>query len=48
MDRILARPAVLEGLAVPDPSPLAAGLSDPAALEKMIKDAQDLWVKKPE
>ena len=46
--RIAARPAVLEGLAVPEPSPLTASLTDPAAIESMIKESQEKWVKKPE
>jgi glutathione S-transferase len=48
MDRIYARPAVKEGLSVPEPSPLAAALSDRSAMEKMIKAGQESWLKKPE
>lgn len=46
--RIATRPAVLEGLAVPEPSPLIASLSDDALIDSMVKDGQAKWVSKPE
>jgi hypothetical protein len=48
MERIYARPAVQEGLAVPEPVPLSMALSDLAVFKKMIKDGQAFWAMKPE
>jgi hypothetical protein len=44
MERIEARPAVQEGLDVPEPSKMKEMLADPEKLKKVVEEAQAMMV----
>lgn len=43
-DKILERPAVLEGINVPEPNPMMAALEDPEKMKQLVESGRTMMV----